>query len=449
VFYLEFWTNYWKELAEAAADKPAENSPTPQKTALPAHTDIDRSPIQEPEIEKFPAPAHMSAIVAPAEAISSKEKYEYLTEYGTQILCMLSGENGCSYLSRNFETITGQKLDAHLGAAFYDILHPDFRERLQAIIHAPAPENMTQPLRCKLTHADGKYYWYLFLIHPKEKEAGEFVCIVENIHESVQAQNTLQKARLEAELALRARSEFLANMSHELRTPLNAVIGFSQLIESQMFGQIENPHYMEYVKHIHESGYDLLAKIEDLLEIANIDAGRVRLSREEIHVSDIIKYALEAQAHHAQDAKVKLESAPLAEDILLHVDRLKLQHILGHLVANAIKFSAAGDTITITAKQAESGALQLVVQDTGHGMAAEKLTAILTALQEDNCWSSHENKNIGLGLALTREFVALHGGQVAIDSQQGGGTRIEITLPKDCIRAVVPQQLEYRRQAVH
>ncbi len=151
----------------------------------------------------------------------------------------------------------------------------------------------------------------------------------------------------------------------------------------------------------------------------------------------------EAQAHHAQSAQVTLECAPLPSDIMLHVDRLKLQHILGHLVANAIRFSREGG-----ARDAQShaykGQLQLYVHDTGSGMEQEKLSAIVTALQEDNCWATaNDNRSIGLGLALTREFVALHGGKVEISSQAGAGTTITITLPKDCIRSRTPLKSDY------
>lgn len=421
MLYWNFWSSFLQEWADLASENDAGQ---PQQAALP------------------PPPA---AAATTAENISSKEKYDYLTEYGTQILCLLDTRKGCSYLSRNFETITGQACETRLGEKFYSIVHSDFRARLKEILVNNAEGKNPYPFRCKLQHADKQWYWYLFLVHPKNE--GEFVCIVENVHDTMLAQNTLQKARLEAELALRARSEFLANMSHELRTPLNAVIGFSQIIESEMFGKIENPQYMDYVRHIQESGYDLLTKIEDLLEIANIDAGRVALTREEVYAGDILRHVCEAQQHHATSAQVKLESAPLASDMLLYVDRLKLQHILGHLVANALKFSREGGRITVEAWQSEKGQLMLSVEDTGLGMSEAKRESILTALKEESCWTAGDNRNIGLGLALTREFVELHGGQVAIHSRVGEGTRVLLALPKECIRATALKKPDYLKQA--
>jgi two-component system cell cycle sensor histidine kinase PleC len=233
-------------------------------------------------------------------------------------------------------------------------------------------------------------------------------------------------------------------MSHELRTPLNAVIGFSQLIESQMFGKIDNPQYMEYVHHIQQSGYDLLSRIEDLLEIANIEAGRVTLSRAAVNPSDILRHVVETQAHHALAAHVTLESVPPEGDLTFYIDRLKMQHILSHLVANAIRFSHKGGHVTLSASCSSDNDLQFCVHDTGEGMTDEQVGAIASALSEENCWASGDNRSVGLGLALAREFAAMHGGQVSVRSRQGKGTTVQITLPPDCIHRAP----DHARQAV-
>ncbi|NBX04258.1 MAG: PAS domain-containing protein [Alphaproteobacteria bacterium] len=362
--------------------------------------------------------------------LSPKEKYDYLTQYGTQILCLLSPDDGCTYLSRNFDQLTGQSGDACIGDGFYDLVHEDYQSRLLKLL--AEADGKPQTLRCKLRHVDGYFQWYKILVHPRG-ENGQHVCIIDNIHDSMQAQSTLHKARLEAELALRARSEFLANMSHELRTPLNAVIGFSQIIESEMFGKIANPQYIEYVRHIQESGYDLLARIEDLLEIANIDAGRVVIDREEVYISEMLKQVSDAQTHHAFAARVVLKQPPVQQDLLLYVDRIKVQHILGHLVANAIKFAQEGGHVILDAALTYEGDVRIRVSDNGVGMTDAKLNNIVAALAEDNCWVAKNNRHIGLGLALTKEFVTLHGGRLSVSSKTGSGTTVDIILPKECI----------------
>lgn len=427
MLYLQFWNTFckqWNELSDESAQKARPSTSSKNTRQNPRPNALQNS-------------------------LSLEDKYAYLTEYGTQILCFLDLKKGCTYLSRNFETITGQSKTDFEGETFYELLHEDYRQRLNELLNSGFAEHSPYPFRCKLLHADNKYYWYLFLIHPKrEGKPGEFVCIVENINDTMLAQNTLQKARLEAELALRARSEFLANMSHELRTPLNAVIGFSQIIESGIFGKVDNPQYMEYVKHIHESGYDLLSKIEDLLEIASIDAGQVTLSQEEVYVHDILNQVVHAQSHHASAAQVKLEIMPLSHEILVYVDRLKLQHILGHLLANAIRSSHVSGKVMLNALVNDDGHLEISVHDNGIGMPENKLNAIVLALQEDNCWTTGDNRSIGLGLALTREFVTLHGGQVRINSRAGAGTSVTVSLPPACIRSSYAKRREYLKQAV-
>lgn len=377
---------------------------------------------------------------------NTEGKYEYFTEYGTQILALFTPSGDCTYLSRNFERLTSQSADMCLGDRFFTMIHSDFREKLRGVLR-PIPVGMAadekaQLIRLKMQHADNKYYWYQFTIYTQHQQ---YVCLIENIHENIQVQNTLQKARLEAELALRSRSEFLANMSHELRTPLNAVIGFSQIMERGVFGEINNPQYTSYIHHIQESGHDLLAKIEDLLEIANIDAGRISLEREEIYVDDLIGHVIKTQSHHAQTAKISLSYIPRG-NILLFIDRLKIQHILGHLVANAIKFNNAGGFVAIKINRAEKNGIRISICDDGVGINDLKCHDIRESLQQDNCWTAKNSHDIGIGLALTKEFIALHGGTVEITSNPGIGTTVAITLPRECIRITPARKTVYMKQ---
>ncbi len=424
MYYWQFWAEYCKSMSDIALGTAPVKSTASKTTQV--KTDVAEPVVSQQAVTKADSKG---------DFLSSTAKYEYLSEYGTQILVMISPQSGCTYLSRNFESITGNAPESCVNQGFYDILQDDYHERLNELLGVVTQENKQQTLHCKLKHGDGEWQWYSMTIHPaKQKDAGSCVCILENIHENVLVQASLQKAKMQAELALSARSEFLNNMSHDLRTPLNAVIGFSQIIESQMCGQV-SPQYLEYAKHIQESGYDLLAKIEDLLEVANIDSGRVRIDKSDVSLNALLKQAISAQAHHAMNADIFVEYAPPpGGDILLHVDRTKFQHILGHLLANAIKFSNRGSKVTIEADIDDDHQFVLRVSDHGVGMNETKLAEIIDALKESNCWSIGNTGNIGLGLALTREFVALHGGEITIQSEVGDGTTVEIRLPESCLR---------------
>ena len=349
---------------------------------------------------------------------------------------MFDTEGRATYLSQNFSRLTGHSNGSAMGDFFYDIVQEESRERLRELVRLQHSSANPQIFRCKLRHANNKTQWYMFMLHPrKEATQREVVVVMENIHESMLTQNTLQKARMEAELALRSRSEFLANMSHDLRTPLNAVIGFSQMMTSEMFGKIDNPHYTDYVKHIQESGYDLLAKIEDLLEIASLDAGRVTLERSVVRLGELMKHVVDAQAHHAGSKHVKLVCDATHHEVELFIDRVKVQHMLGHLVGNALKNCKSGHKINIRTGKLKDGSFRIRVTDNGCGIEQERLTNIQTALQQANCWTSKDSHGIGLGLALTKEFIELHGGQMLVESEAGNGTTVDILFPRDCVIA--------------
>lgn len=421
VNYLTFWANYWQNLAELSEREAAPKIATKSRAKnTPSHT-----------------------------SISPKEKYDHLTEYGTQMLALFATDGACTYLSQNFARLTGYDAAHNFESCFFEFVQPDARERLCELIRLQHSSPTPQVFRCKLRHANHQNQWYMFMLHPKkEATQSDVVVVLENIHENILAQNTLQKARQEAELALRSRSEFLANMSHDLRTPLNAVIGFSQMITSEMFGKIDNPHYADYAQHIQASGYDLLSKIEDLLEIASLDAGRVSLDCSNVFFGELMKHVVDAQAHHANSKHVKLVCDATHNGQELHIDRVKVQHMLGHLVSNALKNCKAGDKINIRTSKLKDGSFRIRVIDNGCGIDEIKLRNIQTALQQTNCWTSKDSHSIGLGLALTKEFIELHGGHCVVDSEIGVGTSVDIVLPCECVIHALPQKNNYIRQLV-
>lgn len=404
----------------------------------------------EPEAASSPPP--QETLTPPPEykpQISPEDKYAYLTEYGTQILALFASDGGCTYISRNFETITGHGKEAAAGNGFYQLIAPDARDRLQELVRLQHSGHTPQVVRARLAHANQKNQWYMLMLHPKKhSDQQEIVCVIENIHDNILAQNTLHKARMEAELALRSRSEFLANMSHNLRTPLNAVLGFSQMITDQVVGSIENPHYMEYARHIQESGYDLLTKIEDLLEIASLDAGHVTLEKSCVQVGDLLKHVVDAQTHHTQARQIRLVCDATNNELELLVDRVKVQHLLGHLVTNAIKYCKAGNQINIRTSKPKEGGFRLRVTDNGSGIDATRLVQIKTALAERSCWTSKQNHGIGLGLALAKEFIELHGGKIMLESVSGQGTTVEISFPRDCVVSRNHTKVDYLKQLV-
>lgn len=230
-----------------------------------------------------------------------------------------------------------------------------------------------------------------------------------------------------AEAANRSKSEFLANMSHELRTPLNAIIGFSEIMETKLFGPLGAPKYEEYASDIKSSGEHLLDVINDILDMSKIEAGHMTLEREPLNVSEAVQEAFRLIAGRADVAGVKLinkiETPPPA-----FADKRAIKQVLLNLLSNAVKFTESGDTITVSANLGD-GMLRISVRDTGIGIPADHLSKLGKPFEQVESQHSKKHKGTGLGLALSRSFVEMHGGVLVIESEEGVGTTVSFTLP--------------------
>ena len=200
-----------------------------------------------------------------------------LRDYGTQAVALFHSEKGCVEVSENWPELTGHTRAACTGGLFFFHLHPDQRERvLQLIASAPESGEENVKIKCRLQHAgedgvEGNWQWYqlaLFPAPPEDHTQHDTIMLLHNIHEEVQMQHRMQKTKIDAELKEHMRSKFIGDVSHDLRTPLNAIIGFTQMMESGIFGPIGNLQYHDYLRHIRESGYELLDRIDDLLDSA-------------------------------------------------------------------------------------------------------------------------------------------------------------------------------------
>ncbi|MBL8662845.1 MAG: PAS-domain containing protein [Candidatus Odyssella sp.] len=249
-------------------------------------------------------------------------------------------------------------------------------------------------------------------------------------------------ARDAAEAASRAKSDFLANMSHELRTPLNAIIGYSEAIAARLFGPIA-ARYAEYAGDIAASGQHLLEIIGDLLDLAKIEAGRMEIAEERLDLRALAEESLHMMRERAQRAGLAMALDSTARHTALTGDARAIRQILLNLVSNAIKFTAAGGTVTASIADAAEGGLTLAVADTGIGMAAHEIPKALEPFGQISGPMSRRHQGTGLGLPLVRSFAELHQAAMAIDSRPGIGTRVSITFPA----ARRPPPLEERAQA--
>lgn len=239
----------------------------------------------------------------------------------------------------------------------------------------------------------------------------------------------LRRAKETAEFANRAKSSFLANMSHELRTPLNSIIGYSNVMQEQLFGPVENPRYKDYVDYIHQSGNHLLELINDILDLSKIEAGALTLAEERIELGPLISASMRMVEAKAMHSGLKLNSTVPADIPALWADTLRVKQVLLNLLSNAIKFTPKGGTISVSAMQQADGSLALQVSDTGIGIAKGDHQRVLDPFTQVDDVLSRSHEGSGLGLALVRNLMQEHGGNVELKSDVGEGTTVTLTFP--------------------
>jgi two-component system cell cycle sensor histidine kinase PleC len=230
-----------------------------------------------------------------------------------------------------------------------------------------------------------------------------------------------------AEEASQAKSKFLANMSHELRTPLNAIIGFSEIMESGMFGPLGSDKYREYCRDIHQSGQYLLEVINDILDMSKIEAGRIRLDLEQIELEPFLNDAMRVVSGRANDKRLKL-IARIGRGIRLSADHRLLKQIVLNLLSNAVKFTPEGGRITIRAR-ATGGWVSVSIADTGIGIPEDALARLGRPFEQVESQLTKSHQGSGLGLAIAKSLIELHHGAMRIHSTPGSGTMVLLRLP--------------------
>ena len=260
--------------------------------------------------------------------------------------------------------------------------------------------------------------------------ADQAAIAIENVrlfNEIQQQSAQLEVANRELAAASRRKSEFLANMSHELRTPLNAIIGFSDVLEQRMFGEL-NQQQVEYTRDIASSGRHLLDLVNEILDLSKIEAGRMELEPSEFSLTDIVHGALGFVRERATHHGIEL-AATLPDDLgTVVADERKVRQVLLNLLSNAVKFTPDGGRIAVTARRVD-GEIEVSVRDTGIGIAPEDQPKVFEEFQQVGGPSERSREGTGLGLTLAKRFVELHGGRIWLESEVGRGTTFIFAIP--------------------
>ena len=252
---------------------------------------------------------------------------------------------------------------------------------------------------------------------------------LEHAHQRLDAAySDLVRAHADAEAASRAKSEFLANMSHELRTPLNAIIGFAEVIERETFGPTAQ-RYREYAGDIHGSGQHLLQVINDILDLAKVEAGQMLLHEARLDPALVMQGCVRLIKPRAAKSNVRIYTAFDPNLPVLLADEARLRQIALNLLSNAVKFTKAGGRVTVSTGLDRSGGIAIAVTDTGIGMTEDEIRIALEPFRQVTSSLSRSNEGTGLGLPLTKTLVELHGGRLDISSVPGRGTTVTVIFP--------------------
>ena len=277
-----------------------------------------------------------------------------------------------------------------------------------------------------------------------EKDKTEFGDIIRIISRFFEQKRELEQAKVQADAANRAKSDFLANMSHELRTPLNAIIGFAEVMQDQFFGPL-NEKQKKYVDNINTSGRNLLSLINDILDLSKVEAGKMELEPETLSLKkDVFEPSLTLLQEKAHKHNISLSLDVAADaDINIAADPKKLKQIMFNLLTNAVKFTPDGGSVDISAKRTKAAApekpgaarpetgdfIEISVKDSGIGIKPEDLSKLFQTFSQIESTYSKSVEGTGLGLALTKKLVELHGGKIWVESEFGKGSRFTFLIP--------------------
>ena len=256
-----------------------------------------------------------------------------------------------------------------------------------------------------------------------------------------EAESKLRVAKEEAERASHAKTQFLANMSHELRTPLNAIIGFSDIMKDEIMGPIGQTTYKEYSNDISRSGQHLLSILNDILDMARIDAGKMPFTEDEVLLNPLMQDALRMFRQKAQEQRKTIGYYCVDPDLTILGDDRLLRQIVINLVSNSMKFTGEGGTIQVDVLVNGGGKLEIRIADNGIGIPSDKLETVMQPFGQVASAYAREHDGSGLGLPIVKSLVELHDGRMSIESEEHMGTTVRVILPADRIISASKQPI--------
>ncbi len=340
-------------------------------------------------------------------------------------------------VNESFVRIYGWARDELVNADLADLVTPDERDDIRARHDEFIRSGVQGSGELKIIRKDGSISNVMYTtatLELSQKRRFQVTTVVD-ITLRKQMEQSLRLAKDQADTANRAKSTFLANMSHELRTPLNAIIGFSEMMLKHTFGPVGHDKYDEYLNDMHLSARHLLDIINEVLDMSKIEAGKMELDESEVDVGGLIKSVMRMVASRAFGSDLKMETSIAPNLPRLYADERLVRQILINLITNAVKFSRKGGKVNVEAHEMKDGEMEVVVIDEGVGIAKEKIARALEPFgQVSDNPEDARHQGTGLGLPLAKAMIELHGGEMALESEEGKGTKVYVRFPRRRVR---------------
>lgn len=379
---------------------------------------------------------------------TSERRYATLAEVAPVAIFRFDTPPNCTYVSDRWSEMTGRPIESALGVGWMDALHPDARDLLlrkwtEGLDRSPPGNEIFNLSEGRHLRPDGSINWFYVQVAKEFDSDGNtigYIGTLTDITQRKQYEEKLQQTNEDLIRANRLKDEFLATMSHELRTPLNAILGMTEGLLEGFLGEL-NDRQLRALKTIDVNGSRLLELINDILDITKIKSGQVELDRAPTIVSSLCQSSLLFVKEQALKKEIQLELKMSPNLPILFVDERRIRQVLVNLLNNAVKFTSNGGCVTLEVNYAPTPAnlnnsdspaenvLRIAVIDTGIGIAPENINKLFQPFVQIDSALNRKYAGTGLGLALVKRIVELHGGKVEVTSQVGVGSCFAIEIP--------------------
>lgn len=378
-----------------------------------------------------------SARLRHAETVAASEhKLRLVIDSNPSLIVTTTADGWITLANRAFAEAWGWSPDDLIGRQLSDgAPDPVFAKwSLAADAEALAATGAQATVEQPMTTAQGKEIYLQVTKVPivsSPSEPPEILTVATDITRRREIERELSEAKRAEEISNRSKTEFLANMSHELRTPLNAILGFADVMRMEMFGRLGHPRYQEYAGDVKASAEHLLRVISDILDVSQIEAGKLVLRESTVDVAQLVADVRRLVEHRAEERGVALRTEISTTMPALRGDEAKLKQVLVNLVVNALKFTPLGGRVDVMTDLAPDGGIRFVIEDTGIGMTDEQIEIAMARFGRSHGRRMYKNSGAGLGLPLSIDLMRLHGGWLDISSVVGRGTRVVIRFPPE------------------